>query len=93
MNGDSRPDLAASRNGSSLFTVLLNTPKGYVPAPRSPFTLSARAYTVLAADLKGDGRDDVVSGTGAGVVVLLGTAEGVAVAVEPSQLGEGDAHD
>ena len=80
VNGDSRPDLAASHNGSSLFTVLLNTPKGYVPAPRSPFTLPARAYTVLAADLNGDDRDDVVSGTGAGVVVLLGTAEGVALA-------------
>ena len=80
VNGDARLDLAASHNGSSLFTVMLNTTIGFVPAPGSPFTLPARAFTVLAADLNGDGHDDVVSGTGAGVVVLLGTPDGVVVA-------------
>ena len=80
VNGDGRSDLAVSHNGSSLFTVMLNTSKGWVPAPRSPFTLPARAFAVLTADLNGDGRDDVVSGTGAGVVVLLGASDGVVVA-------------
>ena len=80
VNGDARLDLASSHNGSSLFTVLLNTPKGFVPAPQSPLVLPARAFSVVTADLNDDGRDDMISGTGAGVVVLLGTTDGVAVA-------------
>jgi hypothetical protein len=80
VNGDRRPDLIASHNGSPLLTVALNTAKGFVPAPRSPLTLPARAFAILTADLNRDGRDDVVSGSGAGVIVLLGTADGVAVA-------------
>jgi hypothetical protein len=89
VNGDSRLDLASSHNGSSLFTVLLNTPKGFVPAPRSPLTLPARAFSIVTADLNDDGRDDLISGTGAGVVVLLGTRDGVVVAPgSPYRAGE-----
>jgi hypothetical protein len=80
VNGDRRSDLVASHNGSSLLTVMLNTPKGFASAPRSPLTLPARAFSILTTDLNRDGRDDVVSGSGAGVIVLLGTADGVAVA-------------
>jgi hypothetical protein len=80
VNGDRRPDLVASHDDSSLFTVVLNTSKGFVPAPRSPLTLPARAFSILTADLNRDGRDDVVSGSAAGVIVLLGTADGMAVA-------------
>lgn len=79
VNGDTRPDLVASHNGS-LFTILLHTPKGFVAAPRSPITLPARAFATLTADLNRDGRDDVVSGSGAGVIVMLGTSDGMAVA-------------
>jgi hypothetical protein len=51
-----------------------------VAAPRSPISLPARAFATLTADLNRDGRDDVVSGSGAGVIVLLGTSDGMAVA-------------
>jgi hypothetical protein len=80
VNGDDRPDLVASHNGSPLLTVLLNTRNGFVSAPQSPLTLPARAFALLTADVNGDGLDDVVAGSGAGVVVLLGSAQGVVAA-------------
>jgi hypothetical protein len=90
VNGDARRDVITSHNGSSLFTVLLNTTSGFVAAPQSPLTLPARAFTVVTADVNRDGRDDIISGTGAGVVVLLGTKDGIAPAPgSPFRAGSG----
>jgi hypothetical protein len=78
-NGDGRPDLFATHDDISLITTLLGDGRGgFAAAPASPFDLGRRAYKVIAADLNGDARADLVVSTMASesVAVLLGDGRG-----------------
>jgi hypothetical protein len=79
VNGDGRPDLVATHDDISLITTLLGDGRGgFAAAPASPFDLGRRAYKVIAADLNGDARADLVVSTMANesVAVLLSDARG-----------------
>jgi hypothetical protein len=79
VSGDGRPDLIASHDDISLITTLLGDGRGgFAPAPASPLDLGRRAYKIIAADLNGDARADLVVSTMANesVAVLLGDGRG-----------------
>ena len=79
VNGDSRPDLVTTHDDISLITTLLGDGRGgFAAAPASPFDLGRQAYKVIAADLDGDARADLVVSTMANesVAVLLGNGRG-----------------
>ncbi len=78
LNGDGRPDLVGTNNGS--VTVRLNTtaPAATTVSLAEPVTFSADAKArgpIAVADLNGDGRPDVIVGEGSTVSVLLNTTE------------------
>jgi hypothetical protein len=78
VDGDHKLDLAAAHDDITLITVLLGDGRGgFRPAPGSPVDAGARGGEVVLADLNGDARRDLVTGTAADtVVVLLGDGRG-----------------
>jgi hypothetical protein len=79
VSGDALPDLITTHDDISLMTTLLGDGRGgFTAAPGSPFDLGRRAYKLVAADVNGDGRADVVVGTEAddSVAVLLSNERG-----------------
>jgi FG-GAP-like repeat len=72
MNSDRRPDLVFSHRDAHV-GVLLNRGGGrYARAAGSPFTLEARPFSVVPADLDGDDQVDLVVATEDSVTALLG---------------------
>ncbi|HWS90296.1 MAG TPA: VCBS repeat-containing protein [Pyrinomonadaceae bacterium] len=79
VSGDGNPDLVTTHDDVSLITTLLGDGRGaFAAAPDSPFDLGRRAYKLMAADLAGDARAELVVGAEAGdsVAVLLGGGRG-----------------
>ena len=79
VSGDALPDLIMTHDDINLMTTLLGDGRGgFAAAPSSPFDLGQRAYKLVAADVNGDGRADLVIGTEASdsVTVLLSNERG-----------------
>jgi hypothetical protein len=77
VNGDGRPDVVATHDDSNLASVLLGDGRGgFRPAPGSPFDLGGRAGGIVAMDVNGDGKADLVAAVGTDVRVLLGDGRG-----------------
>jgi hypothetical protein len=78
VSGDGRPDVVTSHDDVNLMTTLLGDGRGgFTPAPASPFDFGRRAYALVAADVNGDRRADlIVGGIGENVAVLLGNERG-----------------
>jgi hypothetical protein len=79
VSGDALPDLITTHDDINLMTTLLGDGRGgFTAAPASPFDLERRAYKLVAADVNGDARADLVVGTEASdsVAVLLGNERG-----------------
>jgi hypothetical protein len=79
VSGDAWPDLITTHDDINLMTTLLGDGRGgFTAAPASPFDLGRRAYKLVAADVNGDGRAELVVGTEAddSVAVLLGKERG-----------------
>jgi hypothetical protein len=79
VSGDALPDLITTHDDINLMTTLLGDGRGgFAAAPASPFDLGRRAYKLVAADVNGDGRAELVVGTEAddSVTVLSGNERG-----------------
>jgi len=92
LNGDGRPDLIVANNGSNSVSVLLNTtaPGAATPsfAAQQTFASAANPISVIANDLNGDGKPDIVvanSGAASVSVLLNTTASGAATAAFTAQ--------
>lgn len=59
VNRDGWPDLLASNLDSKDLTVLLGGPRGFVPAPGSPFPAGDAPFGLATGDFDGDGHLDV----------------------------------
>ena len=78
-DGDGHPDLAATHDDINLLTILLGDGRGgFSPARGSPLDLGRRAYQIVAADMDGDKKTDLVvsMATGDFVAVLRGDGAG-----------------
>lgn len=77
VSGDGKPDLITTHDDISLMTTLLGDARGgFIASPASPFDLGRRAYKLVAADLNGDGRADLIIGTEADVSVTVLLSDG-----------------
>jgi hypothetical protein len=79
VNGDSNADLVMTHDDITLMTTLLGDGRGGFTAARSgPFDLGRRGYFIVAADLIGDARAEVIVGLlgGDSLVVLLSNEAG-----------------
>jgi hypothetical protein len=79
VSGDGNPDLITTHDDINLITTLLGDGRGgFAAAPGSPFDVGRRAYKLIAADVTGDARMELVIGTEASdsVAVLLGNRRG-----------------
>ncbi len=95
-NGDHRPDVAIAVYGTGKLQVLMNVGG---PTWLSPVTVASgltNAFAVAAADLDGDGKVDLVSGSAAGTQVHWGAGNGtfaagvVVLSGATSAIGIGD---
>ena len=78
-NGDGKPDLAVSNNGSQGMTILLGNGNGsFTPAPGSPIAIGSELGQVVAADFNLDGKPDLASirNSSNDVTILLGDGAG-----------------
>ncbi|HYG82663.1 MAG TPA: VCBS repeat-containing protein, partial [Pyrinomonadaceae bacterium] len=74
VSGDGRPDLVMTHDDVNLMTTLLGDGRGgFAAAPAPPFDLGRRGYKVLAADVSGDARAELLVGLdgGGGYVAVL----------------------
>jgi hypothetical protein len=79
VSGDGKPDLITTHDDINLITTLLGDGRGgFTAAPGSPFDVGRRAYKLIAADVTGDARMELVIGTEGSdsVAVLLGNERG-----------------
>jgi hypothetical protein len=79
ISGDGNLDLIMTHDDINLITTLLGDGRGgFAPAPASTFDLGSRGYEIIAANVTGDARPEVVIGTEASdsVAVLLGNERG-----------------
>ena len=77
INGDRKPDVAATHHEQSKLTVMLGDGAGHFKeAPSSPFDLGRNAFQVILADVNRDGRLDAQAAAGEGVLVMLGDGSG-----------------
>ncbi|HEX5704178.1 MAG TPA: VCBS repeat-containing protein [Pyrinomonadaceae bacterium] len=79
VNGDSHADLMTTHDDINLMTTLLGDGRGgFTPARGSPFDLGRRGYAILAADLMGDARTEVIVNLIGrdSLIVLLSTESG-----------------
>ena len=92
VSGDAVPDMVMTHDDISLLTTLLGDGRGgFAAAPSSPFDLGRRGYKLVASDVNGDARADLVVGVEGGdsVVVLLGGGRGVYVPAAGSPYAAG----
>lgn len=79
VNGDSNPDLMMTHDDITLMTTLLGDGRGgFTPARGSPFNLGRLGYAIVATDLMGDARAEVIVNLLGrdSLVVLLSTESG-----------------
>lgn len=79
VSGDAKPDLITTHDDINLMTTLLGDGRGgFTASPASPFDLGRRAFKLVAADVNGDARADLVIGTEGhdSVAVLLSDGRG-----------------
>jgi hypothetical protein len=77
LNGDSKPDIVATHDDTSIATLHLGDGKGnFVQANNSPLDLGNRSWSVVPLDLNRDGKIDLAFGVEHGVAVLLGDGRG-----------------
>jgi hypothetical protein len=77
LNGDSKPDIVGTHDDASIATLHLGNGKGnFTQATNSPLELGNRAWSVVPADLNGDGKIDLAFGAEKGVAVFLGDGRG-----------------
>lgn len=79
ISGDGNPDLITTHDDINLITTLLGDGRGaFAPAPGSPFDVGSRAFKLLAANINGDARMELVIGTEGSdsVAVLAGNERG-----------------
>lgn len=63
VNGDGNADLMATHDDITLMTTLLGDGRGgFTPARGSPFDLGRRGFSIVAADVTGDARAEVIVG-------------------------------
>ncbi len=91
LNADRTLDLVVTQDDTSLIVVLLGDGRGgFDNAPDSPVDAGERGYRMCLADVNGDGRTDMVTGTaGNSVVVLLGDGKGGFAAAPGCPFGVG----
>jgi hypothetical protein len=101
-NGDGNPDLAIGNEGSNNVTVFLGNGLGGFTSPvGSPFAVGSAPYSVVAADVNGDGIQDLIvaNANSSNVTVLLGNGSGgftpaagspYAAGTEPLSVAVGD---
>jgi hypothetical protein len=79
ISGDGNPDLIMTHDDIHLITTLLGDGRGgFAPSPTPAFDLGSRGYEIIAANVTGDARAELVIGTEANdsVAVLLGSERG-----------------
>ena len=79
VSGDGRPDLVMTHDDINLMTTLLGDGRGgFAAAGAPPFDLGRRGYELIAADVDGDARTELVVGMEGGgyVAVLSGDGRG-----------------
>jgi ATP:corrinoid adenosyltransferase len=77
LNGDGKPDIAATHDDASVATIHLGDGKGnFVQAKNSPLELGNRGWSVVPVDLNRDGKIDLAFGAEHGVAVFLGDGRG-----------------
>jgi len=77
LNGDGKPDIAATHDDASIATIHLGDGKGnFAQGQNSPLQLGNRAYSVVPVDLNRDGKIDLAFGAEHGVAVFLGDGRG-----------------
>ncbi|HKS29862.1 MAG TPA: VCBS repeat-containing protein [Pyrinomonadaceae bacterium] len=79
VSGDGKPDIVTTHDDINLISTLLGDGRGgFSPAPASTFDLGRRGYDIVAADVTGDARKELVIGTEGSdsVLVLLGNERG-----------------
>ena len=77
VNGDRKPDLAATHIERSELTILLGDGNGrFEEVPGSPFDLGHATWRFAVLDVNGDGNADVAAAAGDGVRVMLGDGRG-----------------
>jgi len=91
LDADGVLDAVASHDDVSLVTVLLGDGRGgFRAAAGSPVDLGRRAWKAVIHDVDGDGKRDLVLGSGDGVIVRLGDGRGgLAPAGSPLPTGRG----
>jgi hypothetical protein len=77
LNGDRSLDLAITHSHRHELSVLVNDGHGaFTRSAGSPFAIGTEAFGIVAADVDGDRRVDLVTATGTAAVVLLGDGTG-----------------